>query len=138
MTITLITGANKGLGLETARQLVEAGHTVYLGARDLGRGKAAAEQIGARFVQLDVTDQASVDAAAETIRADHGRLDVLVNNAGIAGTFVPTAMIDAAEMLRVYDTADGLCRAVPCRVPDGSRRGNRCAARLLRSRARSG
>jgi NAD(P)-dependent dehydrogenase (short-subunit alcohol dehydrogenase family) len=114
----LITGANKGLGFETARQLVEAGHTVYLGARDLGRGKAAAEQTGARFVQLDVTDQASVDAAAETIRADHGRLDVLVNNAGIAGTFLPTAMIDAAEMLRVYDTnVFGIVRVTRAFVP---------------------
>ncbi|MCP2341694.1 SDR family NAD(P)-dependent oxidoreductase [Actinomadura rupiterrae] len=82
MTTTLITGANKGLGYETARRLVEAGHTVYVGARDPQRGREAAAKLGARFVQLDVTDQASVDAAAKTIEADGG-LDVLVNNAGI-------------------------------------------------------
>ena len=58
MTTTLITGANKGLGYETARQLVAAGHTVYIGARNPVRGRAAARRIGARFVQLDVTDDA--------------------------------------------------------------------------------
>ena len=61
MTITLITGANKGLGFETARRLTGVGHTVYLGARDAERGKAAARSVGAHFVQLDVTDDASVD-----------------------------------------------------------------------------
>jgi hypothetical protein len=63
MTTTLITGANKGLGKETARMLVAAGHTVWLGARDAPRGRAAAEELGARFVQLDVTHDASVAAA---------------------------------------------------------------------------
>ncbi|MFL6116565.1 MAG: SDR family NAD(P)-dependent oxidoreductase, partial [Catenulispora sp.] len=62
MTTTLITGANKGLGFETARRLVAAGHTVYVGARDADRGRRAAERLGARSVQLDVTDDASVDA----------------------------------------------------------------------------
>ncbi|WP_116205904.1 SDR family NAD(P)-dependent oxidoreductase [Amycolatopsis circi] len=83
MTTTLITGATKGLGYETARRLVAAGHTVYLGARDAARGQRAAEELGARTVQLDVTDEASVLAAAKTVEADGG-LDVLVNNAGIA------------------------------------------------------
>ncbi|MFD9615148.1 SDR family NAD(P)-dependent oxidoreductase, partial [Streptomyces sp. NPDC059083] len=82
MTTTLITGANKGLGFETARQLVAAGHTVYVGSRDAERGRLAATEIGARSVQLDVTDNASVAAAAKIIEADGG-LDVLVNNAGI-------------------------------------------------------
>ena len=82
MTTTLITGANKGLGFETARQLSDAGHTVYLGSRDAERGRRAAEQLGARAVQLDVTDDASVAAAVKDIEADGG-LDVLVNNAGI-------------------------------------------------------
>ena len=82
MTATLITGANKGLGFETARRLVAAGHTVYLGSRDAERGRRAAEQLGARAVRIDVTDDASVRAAAESIEADGG-LDVLVNNAGI-------------------------------------------------------
>ncbi|WP_248965613.1 SDR family NAD(P)-dependent oxidoreductase [Sphaerisporangium perillae] len=83
MTATLITGANKGLGFETARRLIAAGHTVYIGSRDVERGRRAAEQLGARVVQLDVTDDASVEAAAKAIEADGG-LDVLVNNAGIA------------------------------------------------------
>jgi NAD(P)-dependent dehydrogenase (short-subunit alcohol dehydrogenase family) len=82
MTTTLITGANKGLGFETARQLIAAGHTVYIGSRDAERGRRAAEQLGARAIQLDVTDDASVQAAAKTIDADGG-LDVLVNNAAI-------------------------------------------------------
>ncbi len=82
MTTTLITGANKGLGYETARQLAAAGHTVYVGARDPERGRRAAGQLGVRFVQLDVTDDASVTSAAKAIEADGG-LDVLVNNAGI-------------------------------------------------------
>ncbi|MFD2472336.1 SDR family NAD(P)-dependent oxidoreductase [Amycolatopsis silviterrae] len=83
MTTTLITGATKGLGYETARRLIAAGHTVYIGARDATRGQRAAAELGARTVQLDVTDEASVRAAAKTIEADGG-LDVLVNNAGIA------------------------------------------------------
>jgi NAD(P)-dependent dehydrogenase (short-subunit alcohol dehydrogenase family) len=80
MTTTLITGSNKGLGYETARQLVAAGHTVYVTARDAELGRRVAERLGARFVQLDVTDDASVAAAAKAIEADGG-LDVLVNNA---------------------------------------------------------
>jgi NAD(P)-dependent dehydrogenase (short-subunit alcohol dehydrogenase family) len=82
MTTTLITGANKGLGFETARRLIAAGHTVYIGSRDVERGGKAAAQLGAHAVQLDVTDNASVEAAAVAIAADGG-LDVLINNAGI-------------------------------------------------------
>jgi NAD(P)-dependent dehydrogenase (short-subunit alcohol dehydrogenase family) len=104
MTITLITGANKGLGYETARQLTEAGHTVYIGARDRGRGQTAARELGARFVRLDVTDQPSIDTAAAAISAAEGHLDVLVNNAGISGRYLPAPQIDAAEMARVFDT----------------------------------
>ena len=81
MTTTLITGANKGLGRETARQLIAAGHTVYAGARDEQRGKEAAAQLGARFVLIDVTDDDSVAAAAAQIQAETGGLDVLINNA---------------------------------------------------------
>ncbi|QIS18643.1 SDR family oxidoreductase [Nocardia terpenica] len=108
MTTILITGANKGLGFETARQLVAAGHTVYLGSRDAERGRRAAEQIGARPVQLDVTDDASIEAAAKTIAADGG-LDVLVNNAGIESRTVGNGVIGAAEvtgdaMREVFDT----------------------------------
>ncbi|MFY9808431.1 MAG: SDR family NAD(P)-dependent oxidoreductase [Pseudonocardiaceae bacterium] len=79
----MITGANKSLGFETARRLIAAGHTVYIGSRDVERGRRAAEQLGARVVQLDVTDDASVEAAVKAIEADGG-LDVLINNAGIA------------------------------------------------------
>ncbi|MFE5585095.1 SDR family NAD(P)-dependent oxidoreductase [Kitasatospora sp. NPDC056531] len=87
--ITLITGANKGIGLATAGELARAGHTVLIGARGPERGAAAAatltaEGLDARFVRLDVTDQATVAAAAELIAAEYGRLDTLVNNAGVA------------------------------------------------------
>ncbi len=68
MTTTLITGANKGLGYETAR-LIAAGHTVYIGRRDAERGRRAAEQLGARLVQLNVTDETSVAVAAKAIEA---------------------------------------------------------------------
>ena len=91
MTTTLITGANKGLGRETARRLLAAGHTVWMGARDPERGRAAAEELGGRFVALDVTDDDSVAAAAATVAAGHGGLDVLVNNAGITGGRRPVA-----------------------------------------------
>ena len=84
----LITGANKGIGLETARQLGKQGITVIIGARDASRGNAAAAQlkgegIDAHFVQLNVTDQKSATAAAAKIEKDFGRLDILVNNAGM-------------------------------------------------------
>jgi NAD(P)-dependent dehydrogenase (short-subunit alcohol dehydrogenase family) len=103
MTTTLITGANKGLGLEAARQLIAAGHIVYVGSRDAARGHRAAEQLGARMVLIDVTDDASVAAAAKTIEADGG-LDVLVNNAGIEtrneGNVVPSAAEVTADVMR--------------------------------------
>jgi NAD(P)-dependent dehydrogenase (short-subunit alcohol dehydrogenase family) len=81
---TLITGAGKGLGHETARRLSAEGHAVWVSARDRERGAAAAESLGARFVELDVTDNSSV-AAARDVVAGAGGLDVLVNNAGIVG-----------------------------------------------------
>ncbi|MBY8339217.1 SDR family NAD(P)-dependent oxidoreductase [Streptomyces spinosirectus] len=103
MTTTLITGANKGIGRETARRLVAAGHTVYVGARDAERGRRAAEELGARFVLLDVTDDATVDAAVKAVEADGG-LDVLINNAGIEtrgeGNAVPTAETVTADQMR--------------------------------------
>jgi NAD(P)-dependent dehydrogenase (short-subunit alcohol dehydrogenase family) len=84
MTTTLITGANKGLGRETARQLIEKGHTVYIGARSVEGGEAAAAELGARFVPLDITDDASVRDALRIIEEHEGRLDVLIDNAGVA------------------------------------------------------
>ncbi|WP_405055713.1 SDR family NAD(P)-dependent oxidoreductase [Kribbella sp. NBC_01505] len=118
MTITLITGANKGLGLETARQLVALGHTVYAGARDPERGQAAADQVGATFIQLDVTDQASVEAAAKTIQQAEGRLDVLVNNAGIQGGMPSPAELTADRLQQVYDVnVFGLVRVTQAFLP---------------------
>lgn len=86
--IALVTGANQGVGLQVARELVAAGVSVYVGSRDLARGEAAASEIGAgaTALQIDVTDLASIAAAAERIRAEHGRLDLLVSNAGISNT----------------------------------------------------
>ena len=103
MTTTLITGANKSLGFETARRLVETGHTVLIGARDQERGRAAAESLGARFVQIDVTDDASVQAAAADVAAHEGMIDVLVNNAGVLGRVGPIEQFTAADMGAVLD-----------------------------------
>jgi len=102
MTTTLITGANKGLGYEAARRLLAEGHDVWIGARDAQRGQKAAEELGARFVQIDVTSDESVAAAAATVASETG-LDVLVNNAGIAVP-TPVAEVTAADMLQTYDT----------------------------------
>ena len=100
--IALVTGANKGIGQEIARQLADAGHTVYLGSRDAERGQRAAEEIGGntRLLVLDVTDEASVNAAVRSIDA----LDVLVNNAGISGENRTPDQADAAEFRRIYET----------------------------------
>ncbi|OOC55081.1 MULTISPECIES: SDR family NAD(P)-dependent oxidoreductase [Nocardiopsis] len=114
MTITLITGANRGIGFETARQLLELGHVVYIGARDTERGEKAAAEIGARFVRLDVTDDASVKEALAAIGAAEGRLDVLVNNAGI----LAAGDIDGPSALRSFDTnAVGIVRVTEAALP---------------------
>jgi NAD(P)-dependent dehydrogenase (short-subunit alcohol dehydrogenase family) len=83
--VALVTGANKGIGLQIAKDLAARGFTVVVGSRNLRHGQTAAESIGAdaRAPQLDVTNQASI-AAAERIRNEFGRLDVLVNNAGVS------------------------------------------------------
>lgn len=119
MTTTLITGANTGLGKQTARLLVEAGHTVWLGARDEARGQAAADELGARFVQLDVTDDASVAAALATIEASGTGLDILVNNAGIAKRGVGgSEALDGPSVLAVFDTnAVGIIRVTEAALP---------------------
>jgi NAD(P)-dependent dehydrogenase (short-subunit alcohol dehydrogenase family) len=114
VTVTLITGANKGLGYETARQLLGRGHTVYLGARNAERGQAAASALGGRFVQLDVTDDSSVGTALGGIAEREGHLDVLVNNAGIS----TTAEVTGSEALKVFDTnAFGLIRVTQAALP---------------------
>ena len=114
MTVTLITGANKGIGFETAKQLLAHGHDVYIGARDVERGEKAAADLGARFVQLDVTDDASVHDALATIGAAEGRLDVLVHNAGI----LAGEALDGPTALRAFDTnAVGIVRVTQAALP---------------------
>ncbi|MEV7629773.1 SDR family NAD(P)-dependent oxidoreductase [Actinoplanes sp. NPDC089786] len=111
MTITLITGANKGLGYESARRLTAEGHTVYLGARDLEKGQSAAAQLGARPVQIDVTDDASIQAAMAEIDEREGRLDVLVNNAGIWDNLDGADELTATMAFDQFDTnATGVVR----------------------------
>ncbi|MQA32123.1 SDR family NAD(P)-dependent oxidoreductase [Modestobacter roseus] len=113
MTVTLITGANKGIGFETARQLVQLGHTVYLGARDVERGGKAAAEIGVRSVQLDVTDDASVGSALAEVGAAEDHLDVLVHNAGVLETG-----LDGPAALRSFDTnAVGIVRVTEAALP---------------------
>ena len=86
--VALVTGANQGIGLQVAKDLVAYGFIVLLGSRHLERGEAAAKEVGpdAIALQLDVTDQHSIAAAAERIRTELGRLDVLINNAAISNT----------------------------------------------------
>lgn len=100
MTITLITGANKGLGRETARRLLEAGHTVLAGARDAERGQRTAAELGAVFVSIDPTSEASV--AADRVRSKYGRLDVLINNAGTAEPRIGAAELTAEEAMETF------------------------------------
>jgi NAD(P)-dependent dehydrogenase (short-subunit alcohol dehydrogenase family) len=102
MTKTLITGASQGLGLHTARRLVAQGHEVWVTARDPKVGAEAARESGAHFVQLDVTDDASVLAASQAV-AKGGGVDVIINNAGIADR-TPVPGTDADTVQRVLDT----------------------------------
>ncbi|WP_166979056.1 SDR family NAD(P)-dependent oxidoreductase [Paramicrobacterium fandaimingii] len=113
MTVTLITGANKGIGYETARQLTMLGHTVYIGARDLERGERAAAELGARAVQLDVTDDDSVSTALAAIEEAEDHLDVVVHNAGVLD---PSR--DGPAALRSFDTnAVGIVRVMEAALP---------------------
>jgi NAD(P)-dependent dehydrogenase (short-subunit alcohol dehydrogenase family) len=108
--IALVTGANKGIGLEIARQLAQAGVSVIIGARDPGRARKAVDELSSNGLQvssvtLDLTDHASITAAATAIQTQHGRLDILVNNAGIvdAEDGPPTAAaLDAVR--RILET----------------------------------
>jgi NAD(P)-dependent dehydrogenase (short-subunit alcohol dehydrogenase family) len=94
--VALVTGANKGIGLQIAKELAENGFTVLVGSRNLENGETAAKSIegDAHAIQLDVTDQASVAAAAERIRNGFARLDVLVNNAGISHVSTPDRSLE--------------------------------------------
>lgn len=108
-TYALITGANKGLGREVARQLGLRGMTVLAGARDRSRGTRAVDElresgIDAHFVQLDVDDEASASAAAKHVTAEFGQLDVLVNNAGIVEDDIEPSATTSAMAERIYRT----------------------------------
>jgi NAD(P)-dependent dehydrogenase (short-subunit alcohol dehydrogenase family) len=103
--IALVSGANRGIGRETARQLAERGYEVIVTARDEEAARAAAGEIGARPLQLDVSDPASIERAAAAVAADPGSLDVLVNNAGIGSDFgVAGAEPDFDAIQRALDT----------------------------------
>lgn len=98
--LALVTGANRGLGLEIARQLSAKGFGILLGARDAEAGQAAAESLGAAWLPLDVAEAESVREAADWARAEHGRLQVLVNNAGL--------LLDEGRGVLDLDEADAL------------------------------
>ena len=102
--VALVSGANKGIGLETVRRLVEAGYRVYLGACNPELGKRAAGEVGAQFLELDVTSDASVEHAAAFVGQAEGRLDVLVNNAGITGPVRDPHDYTAEDMAQVLLT----------------------------------
>jgi NAD(P)-dependent dehydrogenase (short-subunit alcohol dehydrogenase family) len=123
--IALITGANKGIGMETARQLGGRGFTVLAGARDQERGREAeralrSDGVDARFVRLDVTDDASVAQAADWIERECGSLDVLVNNAGVGPRTRgnPPSQTDLDAMREVYEVnAFGAIRVTNAMLP---------------------
>ncbi len=111
MKKVLITGANKSIGYETARQLAQLGYYIFITARDVERGEAAIAQLKAEgftnvsFVQMDVTDAASITKAFETVSAQTTSLDVLINNAGISGGFPqPASSFPTEEVQRVFET----------------------------------
>lgn len=108
--IALVTGANKGIGLEIARQLAQAGIFVIIGARDADRGRAAVDDLSSqglqvRTIALDLDDHAGITAAAEAIGHAHGRLDILVNNAGIVDAADgPPSSASPAAVRRILET----------------------------------
>jgi NAD(P)-dependent dehydrogenase (short-subunit alcohol dehydrogenase family) len=124
--VALVTGANKGLGKEAARQLLERGMTVVVGSRDPERGIAAARELSARELcadgaavpaRLDVTDPASVEAVADRLHREYGRLDVLVNNAGtvVDRCAADTAAVDMRQTFEV--NVFGVVTAIHAMLP---------------------
>lgn len=101
--IALVTGANQGVGFQVAKELVANGNKVFIGSRNLKRGEAAAKEIGegAIALQLDVTDRASIAAAAERIRTEFGDLDLLVNNAAISNTRMQQLGLSLIEYAKI-------------------------------------
>lgn len=116
--VALVTGANQGIGFQIAKDLTAKGFTVLIGSRNIERGEAAASEVGPNAValQLDVTDQASIAAAAERVRKEFGRLDVLIQNAAITTTSDDTqtpqeyvkanrpSIVSLEEMRAIWDT----------------------------------
>ena len=105
----LVTGANKSIGFETARQLGRAGHRVWLGSRDRERGEAAVARLRAeggdvRLLALDVSDDRSVGSAAAAVMEQDGRLDILINNAGASGGRASPVEQSADAVREVYET----------------------------------
>ncbi|MCV7287829.1 SDR family NAD(P)-dependent oxidoreductase [Mycolicibacterium wolinskyi] len=108
-TIALVTGANTGIGFHLARQLTQVGVRVLLGSRDPGRGSEAAEKLAAEGLQveqltLDVTDDHTITEAVHRVGQTYGRLDVLINNAAIAGDLRPASGVGRESLLQTYDT----------------------------------
>ena len=101
--IALVTGANQGVGLQVATELAANGLTVLVGSRNLKRGEAAAKEVGAGAIalQFDVTDRASIAAAAERIRKEFGRLDLLINNAAISNTRAQALSLSLEEYAKI-------------------------------------
>jgi NAD(P)-dependent dehydrogenase (short-subunit alcohol dehydrogenase family) len=104
MAIIVITGGNQGLGFETARRLKELCHSVYIGSRNEERGQASAMELGVECVVVDVTSEESVILAATYMEEKEGKLDVLINNAGIAGSFNIPRDLTADKVYEVYNT----------------------------------
>jgi NAD(P)-dependent dehydrogenase (short-subunit alcohol dehydrogenase family) len=107
--VALITGANKGIGLETARQLGKQGITVLVGSRDLKRGETAtailrSEGISAQSISLDVANQKSIDSAAEEVARQFAKLDILINNAAILPEIKPPIECDLGNLRATFDT----------------------------------
>ena len=104
MSTILVTGATRGLGRETAGRLIALGHMVFIGARDPATGRHVADELGGRLLVIDVADEKAVQAAAQQLASEVGALDVLVNNAGIAGKQERPSEATVEDMRNVFET----------------------------------
>ncbi len=116
--IVLITGGNKGLGYASAEALKALGYKVYIGSRNDVRGQQASQKLGVHYVQLDVTSDYSVKNAYNMIAEKEGRLDILINNAGISGQFSAPSKLTPRDVEEVYQTnVFGIVRMMNTFVP---------------------